>query len=90
MVLKNIFVRYHNMNNRLSIYNDVIYTYLEHSDKVKFRKIAFKNKKTISEFNRLLIKLIIRLDEMNKLNSKQEITADDISSLLNNIGRDIK
>lgn len=47
MVLKSIFVRCHNMNNRLSIYNDVIYTYLEHSDKVKFRKIAFKNKKRI-------------------------------------------
>lgn len=78
------------MNNRLSIYNDVIYTYLEHSDKIKFRKIAFKNKKTISELNRLLIKLIIRLDEMNKLNSRQEITIDNISSLLNSIGRDIK
>lgn len=78
------------MNNRLSIYKDVIYTYLEHSDKVKFRKIAFKNKKTISEFNRLIIKLIIHLDEINKLNSKQETTLDDVLSLLNNIGRDIK
>jgi len=78
------------MKNRLSIYNDVIYTYLEHSDKVKLRKIAFKNKKTISEFNRLLIKLAIQLYEINKLSSKQDTTTDDINNLLDNFWRDIK
>lgn len=78
------------MKNRLSLYNSTIYTYLEKKDKNKLRKIAFKNKKTISEFNRLLIKLIIELDEINKLNSKQEITLDSLKNIFENIGRNIK
>ncbi len=77
------------MDNRLKLFDDAIYTYLEHSDKVKFRNIAFKNKKTISEFNRYLIKLIIRLDEANKLNSKVNLTEDDIINIVKNLWRDI-
>lgn len=77
------------MNNRLKLYDDLMYTYLEHNDKVKFRKIAYKHKKTISEFNRYLIKLVIKLDEMNQLDSKREISSKDISDLISLIGRDI-
>lgn len=73
-------------NNRLSLYDDSIYTYLEHSDKIKFRKIAFKNKMSVSEFNRRLILLIIKLDEMNKLNSKLDLSENNISQLLNSLG----
>ena len=62
-------------NNRLSLYDDYIYTYLEHNDKIKFRKIAFKNKMSVS---------VIKLDEMKKLNSKKE-TAENIISQLNNL-----
>lgn len=74
------------MENRLKLYDDAIYTYLEHSDKVKFRKIAFSHKMTISEFNRHLIRLIIKLDEMNKLNSKLESNEESMEELLNLIG----
>lgn len=77
------------MNNRLKLYNESIYTYLEHNDKVKFRKIAFKNKMTVSEFNRYLIQLIIKLDEANSLNSKVEFNEKNISNLISKIGRDI-
>ncbi len=77
------------MNNRLSLYNSAIYTYLEPKDKAKFRKIAFKHKKSVSEFNRYLILLIIKLDEMKRLNNQKELTDADIVTLLSHIGRDI-
>ena len=77
------------MNNRLSLYNSSIYTYLEPKDKNKFRKIAFKHKKSVSEFNRYLILLVIKLDEMKKLNNQKELTDIDIATLLSHIGRDI-
>lgn len=73
-------------NNRLSLYNDYIYTYLEHNDKIKFRKIAFKNKMSVSEFNRKIILLVIKLDEMKKLNSKKDTTENIIFQLNNMLG----
>ena len=76
------------MNNRLNLYNSTIYTYLEHKDKVKFRRIAFKHKKSVSEFNRYLILLIIKIDEMTKLNNQKELTDLDLVKLLSEIGRD--
>ena len=45
---------------------------------------------TISEFNRYLIKLIIKIDESNKLNSQSKLNEKDIVFLLNNLWRDIK
>lgn len=72
--------------NRLKLYDDSIYTYLEHRDKVKFRKIAFKNKKTVSEFNRYLIQFIIKLDELNILNSKIELNENSINQIINSLG----
>ena len=76
------------MNNRLNLYNSTIYTYLEHKDKVKFRRIAFKHKKSVSEFNRYLILLIIKIDEMKKLNNQKELTDLDLVKLLSETGRD--
>ena len=76
------------MNNRLNLYNSTIYTYLEHKDKVKFRSIAFKHKKSVSEFNRYLILLIIKIDEMKKLNNQKELTDLDLVNLLSEVGRD--
>lgn len=78
------------MNSRLKLYDTLIYTYLEKSDKSKFKKIAYKNKMTISEFNRYLIKLIIKIDESNKLNNQSKLNEKDIVFLLNNLWRDIK
>lgn len=72
--------------NRLKLFDDSIYTYLEHRDKVKFRKIAFKNKKTVSEFNRYLIQLIIKLDELKILNSKIELNENSINQIINSLG----
>lgn len=77
------------MMNRLNLYKSTIYTYLEPKDKAKFRKIAFKHKKSVSEFNRYLIQLIIKLDEMKKLNNKQKLNDMDIESIISEIWRDI-
>ena len=74
------------MENRLKLYNDIIRTYIEHSDKAKFRKIAFSHKMTVSEFNRYLIRLVIKLDESNKLNSKLEVNEKNLDELVNSIG----
>lgn len=77
------------MNNRLNLYNSAIYTYLEPKDKTKFRKIAFKHKMSVSQLSRYLILLVIKLDDMKKLNNQKELTDADIVTLLSQIGRDI-
>ncbi len=72
------------MNNRLKLYDDNIHTYISHKDKVKFRKIAFKNKKTVSELNRYLIHLVIQLNDANNLKMK----SNELTSFLSKIWRD--
>ena len=75
------------MNNRLKLYDDLIYTYIEPKDKIKLRQIAFKHKKSVSEFTRCIIKIIIKLDELNALDSKRQIVLKNITNLINLIGR---
>ncbi len=77
------------MRSRLKLYSSAVYTYLEPKDKAKFRRIAFKNKKSISEFNRYLIRLIIKLDELKKVNKQKELTDKDITILLSSIRENI-
>lgn len=72
--------------NRLKLYNDAIYTYLPHKDKIKFRKIAFSHKMTVSEFNRRLIQTIIKLDDNKKMESKIELIENDFSELVHSLG----
>lgn len=77
------------MKNRLSLYNSAIYTYLESKDKNKFRNIAFKNKMSVSQFNRYLILLVIKLEEIKKLNGQKEITDKELLTILSQIRRNI-
>ena len=74
------------MQNRLKLYDDKIWTYIEHKDKVKFRSIAFKNKRTTSDLNRVLIKLFIKLYDANKLNKKNNDNDDYLEIILQEIG----
>ena len=74
------------MQNRLKLYDDKIWTYIEHKDKVKFRSIAFKNKRTTSDLNRMLIKLFIKLYDANKLNKKNNDNDDYLEIILQEIG----
>ncbi len=72
------------MGNRLKLYDDVIRTYISHKDKLKFRKIAFKHKKTVSELNRYLIHLVIQLNDANRLKNQ----SNELISFFSKIGRD--
>lgn len=76
------------MENRLKLYDALIKTYISNKEKKKFRKIAFQNKKTVSDFNRMLIQLVIKLDEMKNQKSNFELTSKDINTLLNSIWGD--
>ena len=49
------------MENRLKLYDDKLIIKIEHKDKVKLKRIAFKNKRTMSDLNRLLIKICNKL-----------------------------
>lgn len=71
---------------RLKLYNDSIYTYINHKDKIKFKNIAFKNNMTVSELSRYLILLIINFNENKKLNSKLTFNDNEFNELINLIG----
>ena len=86
MELTNILNVEVDMQNRLKLYDDKIWTYIEHKDKVKFRSIAFKNKRTTSDLNRMLIKLFIKLYDANKLNKKNNDNDDYLEIILQEIG----
>ena len=77
------------MNNRLKLYDSTIYTYLNKKDKLKFRKLAFKNKMTVSEFNRYLILLVLKSADENKLCDNLEKTNKEVDRFLTFIGRNI-
>ncbi len=74
------------MDNRLKLYDDLIYTYLSHKDKIKFKKIAYNNKKTISEFNRSIIQLVIKLDELGKLDYSVNNKEKELYKLIDSLG----
>ena len=74
------------MENRLKLYDDKLIIKIEHKDKVKLKRIAFKNKRTISDLNRLLIKMYIKLYDSNKLNNKVVKDDEDLFRAINMIG----
>lgn len=75
-------------NNRLKLYNDIIQVCISKKEKDKFRKLAFRNKKTISEYIRYLIKMALLIDELHNNNNKKEVTNFEINKLLSFFGRD--
>ena len=75
-------------NNRLKLYDDLIRLSISKKDKAKFRKIAFRNKMTMSEYCRLLIKFVISLDELDKSELGDIKTNQEINTILTILGRD--
>ena len=59
---------------------------ISYEDKEKFRKIAFRNKKTMSELNRELIQFVILMDDMNSLDFKNNETENELNKILNKLG----
>ena len=75
-------------NNRLKLYDDYLTLIINKKDKAKFRKIAFRNKMTMSEYCRLLIKFAISLDELSKSELEDIKTNHEINTILTLLGRD--
>ena len=71
---------------RLKLYDTTIRSYVSNSDRKKFKKIAYKNEMTISDLNRQLIKLVIKLDEMDKLSNRLCLKDNDLDRIINSIG----
>ena len=64
------------MNKRLKLYDEELRIYISKKDRNKFRKIAYRNKKTMSEYARLLIKHAIALDELENNLDKMSFTGE--------------
>ena len=76
------------MNKRLKLYDDTLLISISKKDKTKFRKLAFKNKKTMSDFNRCLIKFAILVDELDSNSFSRENFNLELDRLLSLLGRD--
>ncbi len=74
------------MKNRLKLFDDNLWLKIERKDKVKFRNIAFKNKRTISELNRILIKAFIKIYDSEKIKSGASKNEDELNLILEEIG----
>lgn len=74
------------MENRLKVYDDKLIIKIEHKDKIKLKRIAFKNKRTMSDLNRLLIKMYIKLYDSKNLNNKVVKDDEDLFKAINMIG----
>ncbi len=76
------------MNNRLKLYNVKLELFLEHKDKERLRKNAFKNKMTMSEYVRKLIKLDNELISIELLNDNFNLSVEKIDKILTTLRRD--
>lgn len=73
--------------DRLKLYDSVLKVNINKKEKNKFKKIAYRNKKTISEFARSLIQLIILIDEMDKKEDEQIKNYSEYDNILSIIRR---
>ena len=74
------------LKNRLKLYDDRLLIKIEHKDKVRIKNIAFKNKKTMSDLLRMLIKIYIKLYDTKKLNNKVIKDDDELYKTIKMIG----
>lgn len=68
------------------MYDTSIEVIINKKDKEKFRNLSYKNSKTMSEYTRELIKIVILFDEMNKTGHKNKESKSEIASILNGLG----
>jgi hypothetical protein len=76
------------MNKRLKLYDDILMISISKKDKIKFRKLAFKNNKTMSDFNRYLIKFAILVDELDSNALSRDNFILETDKILSMLGRD--
>jgi len=69
-------------NKRLKIYNSEIKLCIDKKTKEKLRKLAYKNKITLSSYIRSLINFAIEINNVNKLEYKKELSTKDINNII--------
>ena len=74
---------------RLKLYDDILILSINKKEKSKLRKIAYNNKLTMSEFNRLLIKLAIQIDELDKQELDNLKSTKEVNKIMTTLGREI-
>ena len=76
------------MNKRLKLYDVKLELFLGDKDKERLRKNAFKNKMTMSEYVRKLIKLDNELISFELLNDNFNLSVEKIDKILTTLRRD--
>ncbi|MBE6152745.1 MAG: hypothetical protein E7166_00765 [Firmicutes bacterium] len=74
--------------DRLKLYDDILTISINKKDKIKFKRIAFKNKMTMSEFSRLLIKTAILINDLDKKEIDTIKSTTQIDNIISTIRRD--
>lgn len=74
------------INNRLKLYDTSIEICISKKTKEKLRKIAYKEKITMSEYVRKLIDFAIALNDLNILENKKELSTKDVDKVISLLG----
>lgn len=69
------------------MYDSKLELFLEHKEKEKMRKNAYKNKMTMSDYVRKLILLDNRINELGFSQFKSSQVINDIKKVRTNLGR---
>lgn len=73
-------------NKRLKLYDDTIMLCVSKRTKEKLRKIAYKQKITMSEYIRQLIELALVCNDVNSLENKKVLSTKTVDKALTLLG----
>ena len=73
-------------NKRLKLYDDTIMLCVPKRTKEKLRKIAYKQKITMSEYIRQLIELALVCNDVNNLENKKVLSTKTVDKALTLLG----
>lgn len=73
-------------NKRLKLYDDTIMLCIPKRTKEKLRRIAYKQKITMSEYIRQLIELALVCNDVNNLESKKVLSTKNVDKALTLLG----
>lgn len=71
---------------RLKLYDDTIMLCVSKRTKEKLRRIAYKQKITMSEYIRQLIEVALKLNDINAFENKKDISTKNIDKALTLLG----
>lgn len=73
-------------NKRLKLYDTSIELCINKKTKEKLRKIAYKQKITMSEYVRYLINFAIAYNDMNNFENKKDLSTRDVDKIISLLG----